>query len=432
MFTDHFTDFDWGILNAGKVNVAFSKAGKGATDPLVSLYDVSFYNGDPYTNGLGGTLRNAYLKPESVYGFEIGTELGFFDNRITIEGTYYKQTTEDQLQNVPIPGYSGASSRYINVASVENTGIEIVLNTVPVRTDEWTWEIGGTYYTNDNELVNLAEDVEEIGIYEWTNWGVFPRARIGEPLGLIRGNGFKYDESGNKLLNVEGYYVQEADKLLGNINPDFTGNIYSRLTFRNFTLSALVDFRVGGELMSGSYFYGTGRGKIKDTLFGRDAEHGGITYIDANGETRRDGIIPEGVFEKGTFLGKGDAQKDVSGWTYQKAVDKGLVTPLAAWDYYSSLGAWGVGIPEIGIFKAGYVRMKQISITYNVPSDFLKRTPFRRFSASAVGRNLFYFSKDMPIGINPEPLSSSNWQNIYEFNGLPATYEVGFTLRASF
>jgi iron complex outermembrane receptor protein len=202
----------------------------------------------------------------------------------------------------------------------------------------------------------------------------------------------------------------------------------NELNFKGFNLFVQLDSKFGGKMASATHQYGSQYGSFKSTLFGRDAAHGGITFVDANGQTRSDGIIPEGIFAPGTsFNGI-----DVSGMTYEEAVSKGYTRPMRAFDYYDGIASWATGIREYSVFENSWVALREVSIGYQVPKSFVSKIRFNTLRVSLVGRNLAYLYNTTKDNIFPESIFSSRAGAFAEYGGLPYTRSYGFILNAGF
>ena len=211
---------------------------------------------------------------------------------------------------------------------------------------------------------------------------------------------------------------------------DFLLSTVNNLTYKNFTFGFQVDAKVGGLMGSATHQYGSANGSLENSLFGRDAEHGGIAYTDANGKPRNDGIIPDGVFTDGFKSPLTGA--DIGGMTFKEAYDKGLVRPKAAYEYYQDLSNWGGGIREYSIFENTWVSLREISVGYNFPQSFTKKARFNSLRLSAIARNIVYLYKTAPDGINPEGIYTNRAAGFMEYGGYPYVRSLGLSLNASF
>src|SRR5690606_18419552 len=227
-----------------------------------------------------------------------------------------------------------------------------------------------------------------------------------------------------------GAYGQGA-KELGTAMEKFLLSNINSLSFKNFTLNIQVDAKIGGLMASATHQYGSSNGSLKNSLFGRDAEHGGVQYVDENGVTQNDGIIPEGVLADGikSIL---DPDIDLGGMSYADAVAQGHLKPIPALFYYENLTQWSSGIREYSIFENSWVSLREVSLGYDVPLSFASKIKLQNLRVSIIGRNLAYLYRTTKDGINPEGLKSNFAGEFAEYGGLPVTRQIGFSLNAGF
>ncbi len=411
-FTDALS-LDSRVLDFGKIRASWARVG-GDTDPYRLLADFRNRGNFGETGPLmfswnNGTVPPNDLKPEITTGIEFGTELYFLSKRLTLDFTYYDQKTTNQILAVGVSSTSGANSRLINVGEIQNKGFELLVGVTPVRTRNFSWNVSFNMAKNNNEVVELAEGIDRLILgRQWDVWSV---AQPGEPYGNLIAQGFLKNENGDRILNADGFYQRDPERtVVGNQEPDWTGGISNTVSFKGLTLSATVDIRKGGEVFSGSHFYGHQRGIWKSTLQGRNAEYGGVQWTDGDGNVRNDGFIPDGVTETGER------------WTQ----------PIPAHQYWATYGSWGSGVREVGIVGSGFVKLRELILNYRFPTTLLEKTPFQTASIALVGRNLWYIQTDMPNKINPEGTFNSGNGGAHEYGSLPPTRSVGFTLNVSF
>ncbi|NIU78544.1 MAG: TonB-dependent receptor, partial [Gammaproteobacteria bacterium] len=163
-------------------------------------------------------LPNPDLRPEETTAWEVGTDLGFFNERLGFVVTYYDNSTVDQIMPVQISRATGYTSRVLNAGEVRNWGTELLLNATPVRMDNGLrWDVTLNWAKNNSEVVELYGDLETLVL--GTYWSLNIEARKGEPYGAFYGIGYKYDENGNLLVDDDGYPIDDPEaKVLGNYN----------------------------------------------------------------------------------------------------------------------------------------------------------------------------------------------------------------------
>ena len=463
VFTD-MPSFESKVISFGKLRASYGYTGFG-TNP----YDVNRigrYNLNTTYNGLNGaipiygfadaTLPNLSLRNQLTKEMEFGAELKFFNNRLGIDAAFYKKNTYNQIFRLPVPAEAGVGDRVINAGNIQNQGIEIVLSGTPIKTKNLTWNAAVNFSRNRNKIIELAPGVTSYELELGFGADVKAIAIPGEEYGTLQTNyGYAYyqakDAAGkpishpNNGMKVIGdpanadfrmTYLRNgtydgSTRNLGSIMENFLISTVNNFNYKNFTFGFQVDAKVGGLMGSGTHQYGSANGSLENSLFGRDAEHGGVAYTDATtGQQRNDGIIPDGVFIDGYKSPLNGA--DIGGMTFKEAYDKGLVQPKPAYQYYDDLSNWGGGIREYSIFENTWVSLREISVGYNFPQSFIKKARFNSLRLSAVARNIIYLYKTAPDGINPEGIYTNRAAGFMEYGGYPYVRSLGVTLNASF
>src|SRR5690606_11442579 len=215
-------------------------------------------------------LPNAGLKPEQTTAWEVGADLGFFDERLGFVLTYYNSITRDQILGVQVSSTSGYTSQVLNAGDVQNNGWELLLRTTPIRQDNGLrWDMTLNWSKNNSLVRELYGDVET-QVFD-SYWSLDIEAREGEPYGTFFGNGYLKDEQGRWLLDARGRpQIDPVRRILGNYNPDWTGGIQNRFSYGPFDLSVLVDGQSGGDLFSTTNWFGEYSGVLEATIRGRE------------------------------------------------------------------------------------------------------------------------------------------------------------------
>lgn len=380
-------------FNRGKIRGSYARVGND-TGPYrtTSGYNINQTQTLPYTvASISSSLPNSTLRPEVSNSWEVGTELGFFNNRIGLDLTYYQTITKDQIMSVPISGATAYSSKIVNAGSIKGKGIEVQLSLVPIQTDSFTYDLNLTFTKSNSKVESLNEGLESIQLA--SERGVSVEARPGEEFGTLYGFDYKRDNFGRKLITDEGM-AQVGDRIaLGSINPDYFGGVSNNFTYKNISLRTLISYQQGGE------FFSWGRGYR--TVFGTDAK----SLVG-----RETGIIEDGINENTGFPN----DKPVSALLSQ-------FTNLYANNILSEM-----------VFDASNVKMKEIVLTYDFPSKILEKTPIENASISAFGRDLFFIYN--PTGdIDPEAGNNSGpTGSALEHASLPSTRSFGMNLKINF
>jgi len=440
LLTETFREKIPQVISFAKLRASYAITGKDTdpyliTDPGTYKYYNSFkddYFGGgtyPYFEFANKNLGALNLKPEQTYAIEFGFDYRMFNNRFGIDLAYYKTNSKNQIMELATSSETGVENRIINAGDIENQGFELLITGTPIQTKDWNWDISLTLTKNENKVKKLYPGVTKYqlgtGHSETEAW-----ATEGGAYGdIYSSNAYKRDENGNILLNAAGTWLRSGtSEKIGSLQPDLLGGINTSLTWKGFTLGAIIDARFGGDIFSGSYNYGMAGGVLKSTLRGRIQEYGGLERTLPDGRTVYDGMIPEGVFEPGVVKNG----VDVSGMSYQDAYDKGLVDPISAYTYYRYKYDWANGIREASMHKLSWIALREISLYWNIPTKWLSKVFISNASLGLTIRDVGYLYNSLPDDIQPEGLkSNASWEYV-ETGGSVFSRKYGITLNLNF
>ena len=351
------------------------------------------------TNTTGSQLGNTGLKPELLAELEFGLEANLFDNRLSAEISYFDRNTTDLIITQPLDPSTGYTSTRTNIGEISATGWEIDLNADWIRGDKFNWNTSINYTTNQAIVEDLGQNTDQIVYAGFSTRG--NAAIPGLPLTSMIGTSVARDDQGRPLVDASGSYRTNNDTnyktnkyaLIGDSNPDFIANIGNTLTYGNLSLNVLFNASIGGDMYSSFIMTLLGRGITTDTL---DRE---LPYI-----------LP-GVLADGS--------------PNNKMIDN-------ATTYFGNLILGG---DELRTWDASVLRLSEVSLTYDIPSSWLDKTPFGAASISAQGFNLWYDAYNTPDGINYDPniagLGVGNGSGFEYFNGVSAR-RYGVSLKLTF
>ncbi len=353
------------------------------------------------------TSLNSDLRPESTTESEIGLETRFINNRLGFEVSYYKRNTVDQIIPVQVSTASGSNFRYVNAGEMENKGVEVQLSANPVKGNDFDWNININWDANKNEVISLYEDGENILLS--SQWSSAVNARKGQPFGTITGTDFVYHkQSGKKVVGANGKYLTTSSttEVLGNIQPDWKAGVFNKLKYKNLNLGFLIDIQKGGELVSWDNDFGYATGLYKETAGLNDKGNPVRDAVSAGGGIK----LPDTVYEDGT-----------TNTTYANASN--YTTPIG---YYGSRN-----IAQF-VYDASFVKLREVSLTYNFPSSITDKLLIQNLSLSVVGRNLWIIDKNVPYTDPEASQSAGNYGNAIQIGALPATKDISFNLSINF
>ena len=350
----------------------------------------------------GSNIPNPNLVPALSTELEFGTEMRFMENRLGIDLTYYDQKTTDDILNATISIGSGFSSTSMNIGQLSNKGIEVLLTGTPVK-GEFTWDVSLNLAKNKNKVIALNPGINELSMEEPRTRTVMIKNIVGQPFGMITGYIQKRDANGNRIYQSDGQVVQ-SDKyeILGNGVADFTGGLNNSFSYKQFNLSFLIDFKAGGDIYSGTNVRLLEAGLTKESLLGRDGN-----------------LQITGVFENGL---------NPDGTTKYTGVETRTLTIEQAANYWQSVGERD---EAHFVYDASFVKLRQITLGYDLPSSLLSKTPIRTLQLSFVARNLAILYKNTP-NIDPEANYASSSSQGLDYFGVPSSRTFGFNLRATF
>lgn len=345
------------------------------------------YNSLPqYT--LGDLLANQQLKPEITKAQEVGMEVGLFGDRASIDMSYYRKATSNQILAIPVSPATGFVTKSINAGEIVNKGFEALLSVTPVRTGGFEWNSTFSFNKNASKVATLYPGIATIVL--GTSWYTNIEARQGDPYGAIYGNQYLRDANGNLEL-VNGLPQPGPYAVLGNIQPDWIGGWNNEFRYKRFSLSALLDIHEGGDIFSITNYFGANTGTLAFTLNGRTKD-----WNDP-------GIVVPGVNADGSPN----------------------TTVVTSEQYYQSL----FHIAEPFIYKDSYIKLREVRLGYELPPSLTNALHVSSASLSVYGRNAFTIT-NVP-NIDPEfSFSSGNSQGI-EFAALPNPISFGFALQVT-
>lgn len=372
----------------GKARITFASSGFGGTQYLDRNY---------YSVGSGGSISTPAIqslgnyKPEITRSVEFGLDWRFLQNRAGFDITYYNTKTKDQLLLIGIPNPTLFSQKYINAGLIRNKGLEVTADYTPVKSNEFSWTIGGNYAKNVNKVIELTENMKSVVIGAGDAVYLI-KVDEGSSYGDVYVRGWQRDDQGRRLVDDDGSptLTDGTNVFVGNYNPDFMAGLSNTFKYKAFSLSFLIDHRQGGVVISGTQALIDADGHSKASLQGRNG-----------------GIVLDGVTHDG---GKN-------------------TTPVDAQKYFSLIGG-RYPIAEFYSYSATNTRLRELVFTYTLPKTLLERTKFiKRADVGIVGRNLFFFHKDAPI--DPEITRGVNGGGL-EYAQLPSTRNYGINLNVSF
>ena len=406
------------ILDFGKVRLAYGKTGNDASVYLTIPNYVQgtargYYGTDidkfpmNSTNAFQSslTIGSLDLKPEMTTEFEVGLNLAFLQNRINIDFAYYNRNTDDQIFELPVDAATGYTTMVTNFGKVRNTGIELLVNTTPVRTKDFRWDLGFNFAKNKNKVITMPSSLEggKTTIYSFSagNDAVYMYAEEGKPMGEFYTYLPQFTEDGKPIVDENGQPVlsAEVEDTGKNVNADWTGGVTTALTYKGVSLSAALDIRKGGYMFSRS----------KNLMqFTGNGEH--TTY---NG--RNPFIIPNSVYADGT---ENTTPIYLNNSSYQ--------------DWYNDYG-YGYG-GEAYLLDRSYVKLRNITLAWQLPKAWISKAYLSDVTLSLFCNNVFTWTAKDNTFIDPEASTIGNdLEGMFgELYANPACRTFGFNVGVKF
>lgn len=312
------------------------------------------------TNSVSNRLGNPNLKAEKVRETELGVEARFWGSRIGLDLSLYDKLSDDLLIDLALDPSTGFTVTTVNAASVSNKGVELGLNLNPFK-GAFGWNAQFNFTKNVNEVVTIAEGVDQIGIAGYTNLGNF--AIPGESYGVFQGVAFEKNDQGQNLVNSLGEYIETQDiQIIGDPIPNYNLDVINTFSWKDLAFNIQLSYVDGGDIYSATALTLLGRGNTTDTGFDR------FLPIVLPGVLASDSETPNNIQ---TYAG--DA------WFSAFATDEGSV------------------------FDGTTLRIREVSLSYDLPKGLLKNTPFGGASIKFYGNNIWFKAYNFPSGLNFDP-----------------------------
>ena len=384
------------VVNHAKIRASYAEVGQ-AGDFRENFYSVPTYGGGFYSltpilypiNGSNGytpyyKIYDPNLKPQNTRSYELGTDLSFFDNLVTLNYTFSRQNVKDQIFDVPLASSTGAGKLVTNGGKLHTNVHEITLSFNPIRTRDINWDFGFNWTKIDNYVDELAPGVENISLGGYVTPQV--RAAAGEKYPVIYGVGYKRDANANRLVDEDGLPIAGEAQVIGKVSPDFIMGFNTTLRLWDCTISAVLDWKQGGQMYSRTSGLADYYGVSKRT------------------ENREGTIIFDGYKEDGT-------KNDI-----------GITGANAQQEYYSILN----NIDESSIYDNSFIKLREVAVSYPV-----FKSNWMQVTLNVFARNVLIWAQ-VP-DLDPEASQgNNNMTGAFEDYSMPQTASYGFGVNVKF
>lgn len=422
VFTELALFRDQDFLSFGKLRASIAQVGDD-----IGPYQIyqTFSNATPYGSKPGqtvpNTLINSALRPAISSDYEFGVDLRFLSGRLRADINYYNSVRKDEILSLTVPGSSGYSTAIVNAGKFTTDGWELSLSGTPVDRGGFFVDMGINFATANPVVNELAEGLTARQL-EAAYFGLALFAKEGQKWGTLTTTGgyggFLYHENGGKIVGASGLYERQTNVDLGNILPDFTGGFNFDMNYKNFSLSAFLDFQKGGQFYSISKMFNAYSGLGKETVGNNPL-----------GNPIRNPIVNKSGQEV-DFV-KFDDAAPTSGGVLVEGVDANGNPVKYLTDALSHFGNLFY-IKEAWLFDASYIKLREVKLTWNVPNNMLSKTPVKRaaFSIDLSNPLLLYASTS---GVDPSTIQNGTAGfSFWEGGTLPGTRSIGFNINLGF
>ncbi len=377
---------DNSVLSFGKLRASWGQVGiqpqpyLNSNNFLPTVYLDAFATGLSANSAVfgGGYTRNNIqgnpdLRPERKTEIEVGTDLRFFNNRLTLAATLYSNQTKDVILTLNLPDETGFSFKNINAAKIENKGFELELGYDLLTKGDFKWNLSGNFSINRNKVVSLAGSAAQPLPGNYGGQSLIE----GQPFGVMYGTDFVHDEKGKYILDTNGFpQAGSQSEIIGDPNPKYRSGLGSTVSYKSLSLYVLFDRVYGND-----YYNGT-RGAMY--TFGTHVDNGSTVVATTNLKDVDGNTIPAGTEFRGAI-------KDFGG---------GPVALTQSW--YQGLGtSFSTASVKQFIEDATATRLREITLTYGLRSEgFRKATKLSSIDFSLTGRNLFLWTNYS--GVDPD------------------------------
>ncbi|QIH35102.1 SusC/RagA family TonB-linked outer membrane protein [Sphingobacterium sp. DR205] len=408
--TTSFTSIKSDVLSFLKLRLNLAEVGN-ATNPYANgnyyyAQNDAFRDIAQMYKSMTYALRD--LKPESIFTWETGVEVGLFKDRLHADISYYHKNAKDQLISVNTSNTVGFTSLFLNAGNIESKGVELQLRGDILRRENGVnWTATVNFSKDKNKVLELYPKLDlndyQIG---WT-WGIPTMASKGRPWGTLIGNAYDRTEDGAIKVTEDGLAMGKSTQPIGNIVPDFMASLRNDFKYKDFSFGFMLDFRKGGDIWSQtmSHAYATGIGEITA----------------ANGIREHAIVAGKDVMKNERFV-----MQDKNGEWVQNTIQTN------AQDWFKN-----GDVDEAFVFDGSFLKLREAYLTYNLPQHiYSKIKGIKRANVSLIGSNLalIWVHKSNTMRLDPETggVSSDSRGMGFEQASVPTSRSIGLKVGFTF
>lgn len=386
-------------FNYWKLRASWAKVGiAGLPYQLDKYYGISDFTGSV---DVPGVYPNPLLKPEENTNIEAGMDFSILKNRLSYNFTLYQNDTENQIITIPTLYESGYSSRVINAGKVRNRGVEMTLNAIPVKSQNFSWNVSANWSLNRNKILSLPEEFSGESYYTMATVAgvVYYNATVGGSLGDLWGFKLLRNENGEVIYGSNGLPARpDRIEKVGNAFPKWRAGLQNDFKIKNWQISFSFDGQYGGVAYSQTHHKMSEQGKLGHTLMGRDNPNGTIVG---------QGVVqnPDGSFSPNT-------------------------TPVSLSSYYGDY--YRRANVETNTFDTSFIKLRDARIAYSFSKDVIAPLKLTELTLAVFGKNLWMWTEFPMFDPEVAALNDSTITPGVEIGQLPSARTVGFQLNLKF
>lgn len=395
---------DSSFMNFGKIRASYAEVGNGTSFGKIGYYFVP--DGDFPWEGVGGyradtSINHPDLKPERRTGWEVGTDLRFFQNRLRIDYAYFTDEVRDAIFSVDMPPSTGVKTFERNAGIYQTKGNELLVEGTIIKNDNFSWKATYNFWNSTGTVKELPDEVPALTFYNSTGIDLAPRE--GDNIGQLYGWDWVRTDDGKVIIESDGLPRRnENEKIkVGNVLPDFTMSLGNNFKWKQFELNFLLEWKKGGDKMSWTRYVMNRMGTSEHTL---SLNRGG-TYVF------------EGVMDDGT------------GNYVPNTQEANFATDSPTMYRYFNWGSRGRYVAENNLQDASWLKLRNIGLTYNLNNQAITKIGINNVALSASVNNILLWT---PYdGYDPEGSDFSSGSNIYGFSGRSVPLTENYSLAVS-
>lgn len=413
--TKAFDNFKSDVLNYAKLSVSYSKVGNASAIGTYAIDETGYTpSGFPFgdlSSYIPSTFRvDQNIKPEFITGLESTLNLGLFRDRITLEASVFKKSTDNLITSSNVSSATTITRLLSNIGDLENKGFEVDLGVDVVRSRDFKWNVSGSYSTYKSKVLSLAEGVPNTSlgsVYSAPAIGIY--AEVGQEFPLIRGTKYLRDDQGHIIVDSSGNPMAGSDfEILGKVTPDYILGFNTSMSYKGFTLSATADYRTGHQFVP---------------LVKRLLAFTGALGETADFDRTRGYVVPNSVQNTGTST---------------NPVYVTNTTTVGNDPSYAGTNAYFTGayrkVGENFVVDATALKIREISLSYSFPRSMLTSSFLSSASIGVYARNPFaFYAKENKNFADPETANTSgNGAGIALTGQYPSIRNFGFNINLTF